>query len=183
MSKKRVVITGMGAITPYGVGADKFWNGVKNSESCITKDDGLKITLEQQTTHIFGRVLPYDEEKYMDSKDAKRMDNFVKYALVASTEAMEDSGYSNAGGNSYNSYDGQSNRMYPSYYYDEPGMSNARRGRDGDGDGRYSEDSSYRRGRDAMGRYTSRDDGYSRHDEKEQMMKQIEQMKRKVEQM
>ena len=102
---------------------------------------------------------------------------------IKTIEAMEDAGYSNARGNSYNSYDGQSNRMYPGYYYDEPGMSNARRGRDGDGDGRYSEDSSYRRGRDAMGRYTSRDGGYSGHEEKEQMMKQIEQMKRKVEQM
>ena len=92
MSKRRVVITGMGAITPYGVGVDKFWNGVKNCKSCITKDDGLKIDLDQQTTHIFGRILPYDEEKYMDAKDVKRMDNFVKYAIVASTEAMEDSG-------------------------------------------------------------------------------------------
>lgn len=81
------------------------------------------------------------------------------------------------------SNDGQSNRMYPGYYYDEPGMSNARRGRDGDGDGRYSEDSSYRRGRDAMGRYTSREGGYSGHEEKEQMMRQIEEMKRKVEKM
>jgi hypothetical protein len=102
---------------------------------------------------------------------------------IKTIEAMEDAGYSNARGNSYNSYDGQSNRMYSGYYYDEPGMSNARRGRDGDGDGRYSENSSYRRGRDAMGRYTSREGGYSGHEEKEQMMRQIEQMKRKVEQM
>lgn len=51
----------------------------------------------------------------------------------------------------------------------------ARRGRDGDGDGRYSEDSSYRRGRDAMGRYTSRDDGYSRHN-KEDMIEQMKEM-------
>ena len=101
---------------------------------------------------------------------------------IKTIEAMEEAG------NSYNSYDmsrdGQSNRMpYPMYYYDEPGMSNARRGRDGDGDGRYSEDSSYRRGRDAMGRYTSRDGGYSGHEEKEHMMRQIEDMKRKVQQM
>jgi hypothetical protein len=51
----------------------------------------------------------------------------------------------------------------------------ARRGRDGDGDGRYSEDSSYRRGRDAMGRYTSRDDGYSRHG-KDEMIAHLEEM-------
>lgn len=106
---------------------------------------------------------------------------------IKTIEAMEESGRSYdgrsyAGGsyNSYNSYEGgnsreggQSNRMpYPMYYYDEPGMSNAR-------GGRYSE----ARGRDAMGRYTSRDGGYSGHEEKEQMMRQIEDMKRKVEKM
>ena len=100
---------------------------------------------------------------------------------IKTIEAMEDAGQSHDRGNSYNSYEGgQSNRMpYPNYFYDEPGMSNARRGRDGDGDGRYSE----ARGRDAMGRYTSRDGGYSGHDDKEQMMRQIEEMKRKVQQM
>ena len=89
---------------------------------------------------------------------------------IKTVEAMEEGGYSNDGysGNSYRaSYDG---------------MSNARRGRDGDGDGRYSEDGTYRRGRDAMGRYTSRD-GYSRHDDKEQMLQKINQMKKEIEQM
>lgn len=117
---------------------------------------------------------------------------------IKTIEAMQEAGNSNAGGsyaggsyNSYNSYErggnsregGQSNRMpYPYYYYDEPGMSNERGGNSRDG--RYSEDGgSYRRGRDAMGRYTSRDGGYSGHEEKEQMMRQIEEMKRKVQQM
>ena len=55
----------------------------------------------------------------------------------------------------------------------------ARRGRDGDGDGRYSEDNSYRRGRDAMGRYTSRDSSYdySRHS-KEEMVEHLKEMMR-----
>lgn len=92
---------------------------------------------------------------------------------IKTIEAMED-----AGGSYDSSYDDYSRR-----YYRDGGMSNARRGRDGDGDGRYSEDASYRRGRDAMGRYTSRDGGYSGHDDKEQMMRQIEEMKRKVQQM
>ena len=102
---------------------------------------------------------------------------------IKTIEAMEDAGYSNA-----SSYDDYSSRYYRdggSYnnsYNSYDGMSNARRGRDGDGDGRYSEEGSYRRGRDAMGRYTSRD-GYSGHEEKEQMMRQIEEMKRKVEKM
>jgi len=108
--------------------------------------------------------------------------------IIKDIKTIEAIGEASRSYNSYNSYDmsmdGQSNRMpYPMYHYDEPGMSNARRGRDGDGDGRYSEDSSYRRGRDAMGRYTSRDDGYSGHEEKEHLMRQIEEMKRKVQQM
>jgi len=96
---------------------------------------------------------------------------------IKTIEAMEEAG------SSYDmSYDDYSRR-----YYRDGGNSyensNARRGRDGDGDGRYSEEGSYRRGRDAMGRYTSRDGGYSGHEDKEQMMRQIEEMKRKLEKM
>ena len=99
---------------------------------------------------------------------------------IKTIEAMEEGGYSNAGGSnrggSYRggSYDGSYDGSY------EGGGSNAR------GGGRsneYSEDGSYRRGRDARGRYTSRDDGYSREEDKEQMLKHIEQMKKKIEQM
>ena len=91
----------------------------------------------------------------------------------------DEEGYSRDG--SYNSY-------ADSYGYSR-NYSNARRGRDGDDDGRYSEDNSYRRGRDSMGRYTSRDGGsyreggsyrdggYSGHT-KEQMVKKLEQMMR-----
>lgn len=96
---------------------------------------------------------------------------------IKTIEAMEEAGgsydYSNDGySRNRGSYDDYSNNSYAS-----------NRGRDGDGDGRYSE----ARGRDAMGRYTSRDgmsrEGYSGHEEKEHMLRQIEQMKRKVEQM
>ena len=76
------------------------------------------------------------------------------------------------------SYDEQSNRgSYGSYNSYEG--SYARAGRDGDGDGQYSENYSGRRGRDARGRYTSRDgsyDGYSRHSEKERMIDKLETM-------
>lgn len=85
---------------------------------------------------------------------------------IKTIEAMENSRYSYDG-----SYDGMSNDY-----------SNARRGRDGDGDGRYSE----RRGRDAMGRYTSRDgsyDNYSRHTEKEQLMKELQKVEEKINKM
>lgn len=92
MDKKRVVITGMGAISGYGIGVEKFWNGIKNSESCITLNDGSELDLSSQTTHIFGTVPKYDETQYMDAKESKRLDNFVKFAIVASDEAFKDSG-------------------------------------------------------------------------------------------
>ena len=92
MDKKRVVITGMGAITGYGIGVEKFWNGIKNCESCITLNDGTELDLNSQTTHIFGAVPKYDETQYMDAKESKRLDNFIKFALVASDEAFKDSG-------------------------------------------------------------------------------------------
>lgn len=94
---------------------------------------------------------------------------------------------------SYDSYDGSYDMSRDSY--EQGGQSNARRGRDGDGDGRYSEDYSGRRGRDARtGRYVSRDggsyeggsyEGYSGHNEqqKEQMKRQIQEMQQKLNQM
>lgn len=92
---------------------------------------------------------------------------------------------------SYDSYDGSYDMSRDSY--EQGGQSNARRGRDGDGDGRYSEDYSGRRGRDARtGRYISRDGGsyegsydYSGHTEqqKEQMKRQIQEMQQKLNQM
>ena len=91
MEKRRVVITGMGAITPYGIGVDKLWDAVKNGVSGITYVEPPRIDAEKQTTHIYGVVPEYDEEQYMDAKEAKRLDDFIKYALVASEEAMKES--------------------------------------------------------------------------------------------
>lgn len=89
---------------------------------------------------------------------------------IKTIEAMEDY--------SYDDYSRRNSYADDNMSYN---MSNARRGRDGDGDGRYSEDNSYRRGRDARGRYTSRD-GYS-GDDKQDMLQKIEQMKKQIEQM
>lgn len=77
----------------------------------------------------------------------------------------------------YGSYDGGS---YGGSYND--GNSMARRGRDGDGDGRYSEDYSGRRGRGADGRYVSRDGsyGYSGHEDKEELKRKIQEMQNKL---
>lgn len=122
-----------------------------------------------------------DELKKISKKDeisSTDLDNIYKMVDivkdVTTVEAMhkaEQEGYSRDYARDYS-------RGYSEDYADAYG-SYARRGRDGDGDGRYSEDSSYRRGRDAMGRYTSRDsyDGYSRHS-KEEMVDHLKEMMR-----
>lgn len=92
---------------------------------------------------------------------------------IKTIEAMEDY--------SYDDYSRRNSYADDNMSYN---MSNARRGRDGDGDGRYSEDGSYRRGRDGRGRYSRENsyDGYS-GDDKQQMLQKIEQMKKQIEQM
>ena len=133
----------------------------------------LNDLLEEQVEKIVkkGDITPTELDNVY--KAVKTMNN------IETIYAMQEYGQSNDG--SYNSYDRGSYRG--SYGYEGGGMSNrgsynsydGRRGRDGDSDGRYSEDNSYRRGRDAMGRYTSRD-GYSRADEKKQMISKLERM-------
>lgn len=92
MEKRRVVITGIGAITPYGIGVEKFWNAIKNGESGITYVGEPRIDEKTQTTHIFGVVPEYDETQYMDAKETKRLDSFIKFGIVASAEAIKQSG-------------------------------------------------------------------------------------------
>lgn len=103
---------------------------------------------------------------------------------IKTIEAMEEANYSRASYDGYaydNSYEGSYDGSYDNYSRrGGDGMSGARRGRDGDSDGRYSE----RRGRDAMGRFTSRDDGYSRHGEDAQMLrKELDEMRKKIDRM
>ncbi len=96
MTKRRVVITGMGAITPCGIGVDKFWNsllegksGVSNIESIDTEGHTVKIAAEIKDKD-------FNPEDYMDSKDSKRMDRFTQFAMVAADEAIADSGIDEA---------------------------------------------------------------------------------------
>ncbi len=93
---RRVVITGMGAVTPLGTGVEKFWNGVK--ENKIGFSFIVKFDTERTGVKIGGIVRDFDESAYydvkgcFDKKEAKRMDMFTKYAVVAAHEAMEDAG-------------------------------------------------------------------------------------------
>lgn len=99
---------------------------------------------------------------------------------IKTIEAMEDYSYDDY--SRRNSYDGDNMS-----YNMSRDMSYARRGRDGDGDGRYSEDASYRRGGRGRysreGSYNSYEQGYSGHEDKQQMLQKIEQMKKQIERM
>ena len=90
MTKRRVVITGLGAVSPYGVGVDKLWENLKAGNSGIDKI--TVIDLEKHAVHIAGEVKNYDPEKYFDPKEVKKTDRFTQFALIAAEEAVKDSG-------------------------------------------------------------------------------------------
>ncbi len=88
--RNRVVVTGMGAITPIGNSVDEFWNGLKEKKVGIgpisvfdTTDYKVKLAAE---------VKGFEGKNYMDPKTAKRMERFSQFAVAASKEALEDAG-------------------------------------------------------------------------------------------
>ncbi len=86
--KKRVVITGMGAITPIGNTLEAYWQGLLAGKSGIGP-----ITLFDASNHncrIAGEVKGFDPLDYLDAKDAKRTDRFAQFAIAASKQALAD---------------------------------------------------------------------------------------------
>lgn len=90
MEPRRVVVTGMGAITPLGNDVESFWNGLVEGRCGVgyithydVGDGKVKIAAE---------VKDFDSTKYMDFKTAKRMELFSQYGVAAATEAVEDAG-------------------------------------------------------------------------------------------
>ena len=88
MTKRRVVITGMGAVTPLGIGVDKFWNSLIEGKSGVATS--TLVDIDQHDVKISAEVKDFDPEKYLDPKDAKRMDRFIQFAMVAADEAYKD---------------------------------------------------------------------------------------------
>ena len=87
---RRVVVTGMGAITPIGLSVDEFWNSVKASRvgiEPITKFDASEFKVK-----IAAEVKGFAGKDYMEPKTAKRMELFSQYAVAAAKEALEQSG-------------------------------------------------------------------------------------------
>lgn len=96
MNKRRVVITGLGAVTPCGIGTDKFWNAMLNGKCGVSLIE--RIDTEKQSVKIAAEIkdTDFNPEDYMDSKEAKRMDRFTQFAMVAADEAIADSGIDEA---------------------------------------------------------------------------------------
>lgn len=98
MTKRRVVITGIGAVSPFGVGADKLWNAVAEGKSGISKIENMG-DMTGHAVLIGGEIKEKDfnPTDYFDPKEAKRLDKFLQYAIVAAREAVEDSKIKDSG--------------------------------------------------------------------------------------
>lgn len=90
MQLKRVVVTGLGALTPIGNNLQEYWEGLINGRS-----GAAPITYyntEKHKTKFACEVKNFKVEEFIDRKEARRMDKFAQYAIVASDEAIKDSG-------------------------------------------------------------------------------------------
>lgn len=90
MSKRRVVITGLGAITPLANNVDDTWYGIINGKSGISQIDSFDIS--SFATTFGGVIRNFNIGDYIPEKDAKRMDAFVHYGIAAGCQAFDDSG-------------------------------------------------------------------------------------------
>lgn len=87
---RRVVITGMGAVTPIGNNVEDFWANIKKGTVGIGPI--TKFDTSDYKAHLAAEVKDFDPLQYMDKKSARRMEVFSQYAVVAAKEAMEDAG-------------------------------------------------------------------------------------------
>lgn len=86
--KRRVVITGVGVVSPVGNDAQTFWNSLLEGKSGI--DRVAAFDASDYPTQIAGEVKNFDPEQYMDKKDIRRTDRFVQFGLAAAKMAVED---------------------------------------------------------------------------------------------
>ena len=88
--ERRVVVTGIGAVTPIGNTATDFWAGIKAGKCGI--DEITKVDTSDLKVKLAAEVKDFNPEDYFDRRTARRMDLYSQYAVVASREALKDSG-------------------------------------------------------------------------------------------
>lgn len=89
MSRRRVVVTGLGMVSPLGLDTESSWQAALSGKSGIAAIEHMNV--EGFATTFGGSVRGFDVEKYMPAKDARKIDLFIQYGLAAGFQAMEDS--------------------------------------------------------------------------------------------
>lgn len=87
---RRVVVTGLGAITPIGNSVEEFWNGVKAEKIGFDRITYFDVT--EYRAKLAAQVKDFDPAQYMDKKAARRMEQFCQFAVAAAGEAIKDAG-------------------------------------------------------------------------------------------
>ena len=93
MPKRRVVITGMGVISPVGNNISDAWTNILNGKSGITRI--TRFDASALTSQIAGEVKDFDVSQYISVKDSRRMDIFIHYGMAAAIQAVKDAGIEN----------------------------------------------------------------------------------------
>ncbi|MCI0527394.1 MAG: beta-ketoacyl-ACP synthase II [Nitrospira sp.] len=89
--KRRVGVTGLGLVTPLGIGVEKTWKALCAGQSGVSRI--TRFDVSDFPVQIAAEVKDFDPAVYIDKKEIKKMDTFIHYAIAASLMAMEDSGY------------------------------------------------------------------------------------------
>lgn len=90
MQKRRIVVTGIGVVSPVGIGAETAWSNLVAGKSGITRIS--KFDPSNFASQIAGEVKDFDVSQFLPAKDARRMDTFIQYGLAAAIEAVKDAG-------------------------------------------------------------------------------------------
>ena len=88
--ERRVVITGLGALTPIGNSTEEFWNGIKEGKCGVDEIKSFDTT--DFKVKLAAELKGYNPEDYFDKREAKRLDKFSQYAMIVAREAWKDSG-------------------------------------------------------------------------------------------
>jgi len=98
-ARRRVVITGIGLVTPLGTGVHATWEALLQGKSGIRRITGFDAS--EYPCHIAGEVPDFDPLAYVDKKDVKRMDRFTQFALASATMALDSAALSISEGNAH----------------------------------------------------------------------------------
>ncbi len=90
MARRRVVVTGLGIVSPVGIGVQEAWSGIVAGQSGITRI--TRFDASAFSSQIAGELKGFDISKYLSPKEARRMDTFIHYGMAAGIEAIKDAG-------------------------------------------------------------------------------------------